>query len=151
MPRAKLPPRLELKTEKSRSAYWIIRDGDRRTATGCPQSDLEGADRALTAYKAAQYEPPGGNHPATVSVTDVLLLYARDKGGANARPKELAAMIRRLADTWGRRKISDIKGATCRDYVAKRGSQIAARNELSVLRAAVHHWHKEHTLTAGLW
>ena len=136
------------KPERSGASYWVIKDGNRRIATGCAEADVEGAERALVEYRAAQYEPAGGNHPATVAIADVLLLYARDKGPLNARPKELAAMIERLNAAWGNRKVIDIKGATCREYARRRGAKIAARNELSVLRAAVNHWHREHTLTA---
>jgi len=157
MSRPKRPARLEIKAERSGAQYYIIRDGDRRVATGIIATASDGvarsgaeaeADRALTEYKAAQYQPAGSNHPAAVSIADVLLLYARDKGPTNARPRELAAMIDRLNAYWGTKHVADIKGATCREYARKRGAKTAARNELSALRAAVHYWHAEHTLTA---
>lgn len=148
MPRPKRPPRLVLKKERSGNSYWHIRDGERWIATGCPEHHSERADKALTAYKAKLYEPVAGHNPAEVAIGDVLLLYTRERISTIARPKEFAAMVRRLNDFWGGRVLSDVGGATCREYARHRGAQIAARNELSLLRAAINFWHKEHMLTA---
>jgi hypothetical protein len=124
-----------------RGCYWIIRDGDRRIATGVLARDAGGisqpgsegaADRALTAYKAEQYEPVASNHPSKVVIADALLYYGRKALPETKRPKELAHIIERLNDWWGRKRVSDIKESTCRAYVAHRGpeAEVAARNEL---------------------
>jgi len=97
MPRPKKRPRLELKVERSGAVYYVIRDSDRRIATGVLATDAGGterpeaaedADRALTAYKAAQYEPAGGSRPGTVAIADALWLYTRDKAPAKAETPE---------------------------------------------------------------
>jgi integrase len=85
--------------------------------------------------------------PASVAIADILHLYARDKGSSNARPRELMAMITRLNAFWGEYAVADVKGVTCREYARQRAAKIAARNELSLMRAAIRHWHREHTLT----
>lgn len=148
MPRPRKPARLIKKRERSGAVYWVIRDGEEWHRTGCVESDVEGADRALTEYKARKYQPSGVNNPSSVPIADALLLYARNKGPEKKRPNEFRAMMERLDAYWGGKMIAEIRGATCRDYTQKRGAKIAARNELSMLRAAVNHYHAEHTLDA---
>jgi hypothetical protein len=100
----------------------------------------------LTAYKAEQYEPLGSNHPSKVVIADVLLYYGRKALPETKRPRELTHIIERLNNWWGRKHVSDIKESTCRAYVARRGpeAEVAARNELAYLRAAVRRWHREY-------
>ena len=62
-----------------------------------------------------------------------------------ARPDTIGHHLGALADFWGRRKVSEIKGATCRAYTATR-TQSMARHELETLRAAVNYFHKEYGL-----
>jgi len=78
-------------------------------------------------------------------VADVLALYARDVAKDHARPKAASQRIGKLLDFFGERgsTLADVSGALCREYAAARGSDSAARNELTDLRSAVNHHRKE--------
>lgn len=65
-----------------------------------------------------------------------------------ARPKELQARLRFLADWWGERAIDDISPELCARYARDRGSQSAARRELEDLRAAIAHAAKHLLISA---
>jgi len=62
-----------------------------------------------------------------------------------AKPKLIAEHIEGLTDYWGEKKVSSIKGATCRQFAAKKTPSMA-RRELETLRAAVNYFHKEYGL-----
>lgn len=73
-------------------------------------------------------------------------VYAMERAPHTAKPKLIAEHIEFLAPWWGTRKVSEIKGATCRKYVESRKSVSLARRELETLRAAVNYFHKEYGL-----
>lgn len=52
--------------------------------------------------------------------------------------------IARINKWWGDKFIADITPANCRAYTADRKGVAIARTELSYLRAALRHWHKNH-------
>jgi integrase len=54
-------------------------------------------------------------------------------------------MIRRLNAWWGDKFIADITPAKCKAYIAHRGGKPIVRSELGYLRAALKHWHKNHS------
>lgn len=55
------PPRLWLKpAERGRAGIWIIKDGAKRTSTGCGARNVEEAQRVLADYIRGKYEPPTG-------------------------------------------------------------------------------------------
>ena len=62
------------------------------------------------------------------------------------RPKLIADHIEGLTDYWAEKKVSSIKGKTCRDFAASRTTPSMARHELETLRAAVNYFHKEYGL-----
>jgi len=62
-----------------------------------------------------------------------------------AAPKLIAEHIEGLADFWGPRKVSEIKGATCRKFAESRRPSMA-RRQLETLRAAVNYFHREYGL-----
>jgi integrase len=72
-------------------------------------------------------------------------VYAMEHAPTVARPDTIGHHLSALADFWGRRKVSEIKGSTCRSYAATR-KQSMARHELETLRAAVNYFHKEYGL-----
>lgn len=65
---------------------------------------------------------------------------------STASPHLIGGHIQFLAPYWGPRKVSEIKGASCRHYVESRKSVSLARRELETLRAAVNYFHKEYGL-----
>lgn len=62
-----------------------------------------------------------------------------------ALPKLIGEHMGGLIDYWGTRKVSDIKGQTCREF-AKTKTPALARRELETLRAAVNYFHREYGL-----
>jgi integrase len=62
-----------------------------------------------------------------------------------ADPALVARFIEYLIPYWGHRKVSEIKGATCRKFAETRTAAISRRS-LETLRAAVHYFHKEYGL-----
>lgn len=72
-------------------------------------------------------------------------VYAMEHAPSTAKPKLIGEHISGLIGYWGTRKVSEIKGATCREF-AKTKSPAMARRELETLRAAVNYFHKEYGL-----
>lgn len=131
---------------RSHRAVWIIRDGRYQRSTGCGADDHRGAERALADYIAHKHVRAAGaraRDPSRIPVADVLALYARDVAPRRRRPQEAAARIRMLLAHFGRLRLSDVNGAACRDYAARRGHPAAARRELEDLRAAINHYQRE--------
>lgn len=75
-------------------------------------------------------------------------MYAADRGKTLARPAEFFGTARRLMAWWGERKVSEIRGSTCRAYVAQASSVTTAKRDLEFLRAAVKHYAREVGMTA---
>lgn len=62
-----------------------------------------------------------------------------------AAPHLIAEHIEGLTGFWAERKVSSIKGSTCRQFAATRKASMA-RRQLETLRAAVNYFHKEYGL-----
>lgn len=143
MPRVSKPPRLWLRPARGvRHATWLVLDGSQQFATGCSESDREGAERQLGLYIARKHKPKGPRHPDRVPVADVLRLYLIDKAPQTARPKETVSRISELLEHFGERTLSAVTGSECRAYASKRKPS-AARRQLEDLRAAIKHYHNE--------
>ena len=151
MPRRTKGTRLWLRPERrGRSgrlvarATWLILDGGRHIATGCAARETERAEKHLAAYIASKYRPKRKEQDLErIDVADVLSIYDDDRGPKIADQKKFDQRLARLNDFWGGRNLSDVNGATCREYVQTRGSRAAARRELEDLRAAINHHAKE--------
>lgn len=154
------PPRYDGKGRITHEAVWLIRDGKHVESTGCRAHDDAGAERALAQYIEKKHRPSGSSNPSEVQIGDVLNVYMQNLAPKVARPEMLFCTVTPLIKWWGGKPVSDIKGATCRAYVKWRVGQplhhaktstrtvgeSTARRELETLRAAVNHYHKEHTL-----
>jgi integrase len=131
------PPR------KGRPSTWFILDRGRQIATRCGVEDREGADRALSDYIIAKWEPSGKKSAEHVAVADAIALYLRDVAPGHSRPWQTAARADRLLKFFGDKRCSQINGTLCRAYVKQRGSEAAAQRELNDLKAALLHHHRE--------
>lgn len=153
MPRPAKGPRLYLKRTAA-GAIWIIRDGGKRVATSCAQSDVERARLALADYIARSYAPARREgRLSEIPVADVLMIYARDKIAWHPDVKRIAKRLGRLGDWWGARTLDDVTGASCRAYMAARGNTGGARRDLQDLSAAIGHHHREglHRENVRVW
>jgi integrase len=125
-------------------AIWVILDGGRQFATRCAAGETERAEEQLAAYIAAKYRPTRREKDIEeIDIADVLSIYDDDHGPQVADRNSLDRRLERLNDFWGGRTLSEINGASCREYVEARASRAAARRDLEDLRAAVNHHAKE--------
>ncbi len=145
MPRPEKPPRLHLQRRKGRRPVWQIRDGARYISTGCGEGERERAETALAEFIATKYRAPDGPRSAkALSVAEILTIYANEHAPTVADPSRVGYAIDALLPFWGRRSVSEIRGATCRRYARDRAAAAStARRELSVLRAAVNYAARE--------
>lgn len=147
MPRRAKGPRLYLHpTERT----WIIRDGAISRRTGCGESDRAAADQKFGAYCAEKFKPAVRESDLSkITVAEVLTAYGREHAPytRGSSPANAGYNITSLVMWWGARTLSDIRGATCRDYAKARGRSVkpgTIRRELTTLSAAIRHWHREH-------
>ena len=147
MPRPAKRPRLWLRAARrdhagnlTAKATWFILDRGRHIATGCAASETREADQALQAYIADKYQARRTARGAdAVDVADVLAIYDDDVGHRNSDPAKFDGRLKRLALFWAGRTLSEVTGATCREYAEQRGAPAAARRELEDLRSAINH------------
>ncbi len=143
MPQKKRPARLWLRPD---TGTWFIKDGSKRIPTDCREDAVEEAQGKLADYISSQYRPKRSSRSAEVTIDDVVLVYSREKAPDTARPRETIAMLERIGDFFGEMFLTEIKGQACRDYASDRGNLGGARRDLETLRAAINHYHAEHTL-----
>lgn len=81
-------------------------------------------------------------------IADVVSLYLKERGPHVRRPDFLAHTASPIIDWWGDKRLADIRGVTCRQYVTWRTAQgvsdQTARHDLKTLRAAINHYHREY-------
>ncbi|MBZ9922777.1 site-specific integrase, partial [Mesorhizobium sp. BR1-1-7] len=146
MPRHAEPPRLYLRKDRGQSV-WIIRDGGKDKRTGCTEGERARAENRFAEYLAEKHtaRPAVGGKSDTVSIAEVLRVYVMEHAPNTAKPKLIAEHVEGLTDFWAAKKVSSIKGASCRAFAATKTSSMA-RRELETLRAAVNYFHKEYGL-----
>ena len=127
-------------------AVWLILDGEHQESTGCGRDDRGGAETALEQYLAGKRlgsTKASIRDPNQIPIADVLALYASEVAPEHSRPKETAQRIERLLAFFGNKVLSAINGDLCREFVKWRSTPTAARDDLTVLRAAINHHREE--------
>lgn len=163
------PPRLWYRPD---AGFWYIWDRKRQISTGCLREDTEGAAKALESYLGERHTPTlGATDPRVLAIADVVTFYETLKNPNSADPRIMAQhdlLLIRLLDLnlfFGDKKVGDIKGQLCRDFVdwstgaanennikagiAPRAATVSdqtARRRLEDLRAAINAYHAEHKL-----
>lgn len=149
------------------SIRWKENGKKRERATGCILEDRAGAEAALAAFlveraEAAAAAPPGGPQAAhAMTCGQVLTLYAREHAPQAADPERIGYAIQALGPFWSNLTVSDVRGETCRRYLASRTKRrrvpgitpatyedvsvapATVRRELATLAAALVHCHRE--------
>lgn len=143
MPRKKEPARLWFRED---SGTWYIKDGSRRVPTGCARGDVERAEEKLLAHVGEKYQPQSGRASSKIKISEVLIVYLKEKSPGTSRPKETEAAIGRLNSFWGEMMVNEIRGKTCRDFADHRQTESGARRDLEVMRASIRYYHKEYGL-----
>lgn len=125
-------------------ATWIIKDGARRTPTGCGRDDFAAAELRLHEYnveKHAAVQLGDGRPAGKVVIGDLIAFYLRRNATAieKMRPdrrRERLHELRRLNQFWGGRYVSEINEETSLEY--QKGRTVSTvRKELTALRAIV--------------
>ena len=128
------------------ASVWLILDGKHQESTECGRDDRRGAETKLEAYLNRRHTAAAKKSvrdPDEIPVADVLALYAADVAPSHARPKETLQRVERLLAFFGGDTLSAINGDRCRAFARSRSTPIAAREDLSVLRAAINHHRQE--------
>jgi integrase len=140
------PARYDEAGQLTHESAWFILDGTRQRSTGFGIGEIAQAEKALADYLADKHTgdvTKGTRDPDAILIADVLALYVRDKVADHARPDQTAQRIKFLQAFWGGRKLSEVTGATCREYARQRSTPAAAGRELDDLRSAINHHRRE--------
>jgi integrase len=140
------PARYNEAGQLTHESAWFIIDGNRQRSTGFGANDIAQAEKALADYLAEKHVErveQGTRDPSSILIADVLTLYVRDKVPDHARPDDTAYRIAYLQAFWGGRKLSEVTGATCREYARQSSTPAAARRQLEELRSAINHHRRE--------
>jgi integrase len=161
MPRSSKGPRLWRRPARRdggriiAKAVWIIKDGGKHFATGCIASPTKTeppkeAQQALSEYIATKYRPDRRKRDIEdIDVADVLSIYLSGTGDAGNMFDDLNARVGRLNEFWGGKKLAEVNGTSCGEYVKHRGNPGGSRRDLETLRAAINH-HSREGLHRGL-
>jgi integrase len=158
MPRKAKRPRLLLRAARDdRRSVWVILDRGKETRTGCGESDVEGAERALADYLIEKYEPPKTRGKlARTFIADVVNAYIKDHSPKTKRPDFILGNANGILEWWGDKTLADIRAKACDDYVKWRTEQKrkrrhdgnvskqTARHELKMLSTAINYYHKNY-------
>lgn len=150
MSRKRQPARLRLEPAEfqadgslKRAAVWYVVDGRTRRSTGCGESDIAGAEKALADYNAAKHAAaPAVRDKAAeaTKIADVIAHYATVHGASVANPRELARRLGRLLEWWRAKTLDEVNRTECQRYAAFVGSDQSARRDLEDFRAAVNRY-----------
>jgi len=134
---------------EKRGCFYIVwtkqgRSYERSTGT----ANRREAEIALSDYLRQQPGNSAPRDPSEILVTSVLDDYASDHGGDVMDPTRLAGAVLRLTDYFEGKSVQDVTKQTCRGYGRHRDRAAGTvRRELTVLRAAINHAHREGRLT----
>lgn len=159
MPRTSKGPRLVWRDKSWKKdgtlrnrAGWFIRDGSTFISAGGGEKGRPGIEneKALAAYIANKYQPAReyGRSSDDVLIADVINVYLNEVAPKHAAPEQTAARLDKILDFFGEKTLSVINGKLCRNYVASRPSEAAARRQLEDLRAAINYYRREGYTTA---
>ena len=145
MPRPRKPARLR---QRNDDKAWIIHDGEKRIRTGYSDGQFGKAEEVLAKYlvaKAASNQTM--SPPQDMPVGKVLASYLDCLGQKKDVERQTFA-VKALAPFWANRVVSDVKGATCREYEVEREvASSTVRRELGVLQAAINFAYREGMMT----
>jgi integrase len=160
MPRTSKGPRLAWRDESRKKdgtlrnkAGWFVRDGSTLISAGGGEKSRPGIEneKALADYIADKYQPARerGRGADDVLIADVINVYLTEVAPKHAAPHETAARLDKILDFFGEKTLAVINRKLCRDYVASRPTEAAARRQLEDLRAAIRYYRQEGYSTAA--
>ena len=128
-----------------RQSAWVVLDRGKYIVTGCLAHETDAAEKFLANYIAQKHQPIRQRLDIEeIIIADVLSIYVDDKKlHESERALQAFARLERLNEYWGARKLVEVNGETCREYVKLRGNEGSARRDLEDLRAAINHHARE--------
>jgi integrase len=151
MPRRAKGPRLWFRPARrdrngrlTHAAAWVILDSGSQISLG--SIEAKEAEKALADYIGVKHRKAitsSTRDPERIPVADVITLYAQDVAPTRARPDEVGRRLNRVLAFFGDRKLSEINGALCRQYVRQSSAETTAKRDLEDLRAAINHHRRE--------
>jgi integrase len=142
-----------LKWHRKGSGWYICwneagRYFERSTGT----KDSEEAQIVFAEWMQARQRKHGPSDPAKILVTDVLSLYATERGPNVVEPRVIGCAIDVLSRYWEGQTVVEVDRHTTELYAKKRArSPGTVRRELSVLRAAINYAFHRGMLTRAVW
>jgi len=137
---------------EGRETVYVIRDGEYFRSTGFSLDERDAANTALANYIRSKRPDTGRTNADQIWVAEVLKLYALDQPPNKPSLATIGYHMKALEPYWGDKRLSEVKGSTCRAYTTKRVKagvvESTARRELKTLSAAINHWHRESPLEA---
>jgi len=132
--RSRSEPRLFLEERKDRTPIWYIRwhDGQRACKRSTGTSSRREADKIFARWlvdyeKESERLPVSPRYPAEARISDVLAVYAKERGPELADAARVGQMIKRLLSWWQDRKVDAIRPIVCnayRDARLEQGAQL---------------------------
>ena len=151
MPNPRKPARLWLRERSDGSpSTWYILGVGKPVATGCTALEIDAANEALKTYIAEHHKVDTRKRDLNaISCADVMSLYLDQIPPDSPSRATRLYHLKALEPFWASKMLGDVKGSTCRAYVAHRPVKPqTARLELKTLQVAINHWHKESPLVA---
>lgn len=148
MPMRAKGPRLYFRRRAGRPGVWVIKDtGGIEIGTGT--ADRGEAESHLESYLTQKRRSDSGPaRAADLTVAEALSIYGTEHAPHTADPARIGYAIEALLPFWGNLSVAEVKGATCRRYVATRKAGPGTiRRELGALQAALRYCHREGYLT----
>jgi integrase len=138
MPRTSTGPKLWFDKARQR---WTISDGKSKRRTNCRRDEIEAAKAELAKYIAEHHTVDSSSKV----IADILMAYIDEVITGKVSEPDSLMMINRVNAWWGAKLVADITHANCKAYAKHRGDKPIVRSELGYLRAALKHWHKNHS------
>lgn len=130
MPRPRKGARLYLR-RRGQSRVWVILDGERQIATGAAKSELGKAEAALARHIGGKPRPSYPRDPSSVTVAEVLAVYAEQRGAKVLSRLTLASGLERLEAFFEADTCASITPARCDEYTEWRCGQTNRRGARS--------------------
>lgn len=146
------PDRRDASGKITEPAHYVIKDNGRQISTGFGTDAREAAERRLNEYLAGKYAPERRERVLSeIWIADIIRVYLDDVVSGQASPEKAAERAERLLQFFGHRRLSEITGSLCREYIGSRegkgqstkGTGGGARRDLQDLAAAINHHHRE--------
>lgn len=147
MPRRNNGPRLRF-LDKRQCFYIVWSENGRSRERSTGTTDREQAEIFFAEFLRNRQRNNGPRDPDAVLITDILTDYATERGPKVKAGERIGYALIPLVEYWQGQSVSTVTRQTCEAYTDwRKRSAGTVRRELTTLRAAINHSHKENRLT----